>query len=220
MARQHQLFDDHADRYDAWYDGPAGRVLLASELACLGQLLEHLRRPYLEIGTGTGRFGTALGIQYGLDPSARALRRAHRRGLRVAQGVGEAAPFRSSKFGGILIAFTLCFAPDPLGLLKEAHRMLTPDGGLVLGELPRGTPWADFYTRRGKESDPLYAAAHFHSQDEVEEMLREAGFQVIRCRSTLFQRPGQPAYTQEEPREGLAPGAGFVAIAAVKAGRS
>lgn len=122
----------YTDRYDAWYDTPKGRALLASEVACLKPLLQRFPRPYLEVGVGTGRFAQALGIGYGVDPSVRALDKAVQRGVKA--------------------------------------------------------------------------------------LLKETGLCVTSFRSTLFQPPGLKVYREEEPVDGYVSGAGFVAIAAVKAG--
>ena len=207
-----------ADRYDTWYDTAKGRILLAVELACLKPLLQRFPRPYLEVGVGTGRFAQALGIGYGIDPSARALDKALQRGVKALLGVGEALPFRDATFGAVLMAFTLCFVKDPGAVMREIRRVLFPGGGLVLGLLLKGTPWADFYEQRGREGDPLFSAAHFYCREEVEALLKESGLCVTGFRSTLFQPPGLKVYREEAPVDGYAPGAGFVAIAAVKAG--
>ncbi|MBI3989126.1 MAG: class I SAM-dependent methyltransferase [candidate division NC10 bacterium] len=211
-------FNTDADRYDAWYDTPKGRVLLASEVACLKPFLQRFPRPSLEVGVGTGRFAQALGIGYGVDPSSRALDKARERGVKVVLGVGEALPFRNDGFGAVLMAFTLCFVQDPSMVLREIHRVLFAGGGLVLGLLLKGTPWADFYAERGREGDPLFRTAHFYAREEVEALLKEHGLSVTSSRSTLFQPPGLEMYREEEPVDGSVPGAGFVAMLAVKAG--
>lgn len=208
----------YTDRYDAWYDTPKGRALLASEVACLKPLLQRFPRPYLEVGVGTGRFAQALGIGYGVDPSVRALDKAVQRGVKALLGVGEALPFRDATFGAVLMAFTLCFVEDPSTVMREIHRVLFSGGGLVLGLLLRGTPWANFYEQRGREGDPLFSTAHFYRREEVEALLKETGLCITSFRSTLFQPPGLKVYREEEPVDGYVSGAGFVAIAAVKAG--
>lgn len=208
------VFGEHADRYDAWYDTPKGRALLATEIACLRPFLSRLRRPYLEVGVGSGRFAIALRIDYGVDASPVALRRARARGIEPVSGVAESLPFSSGSLGAVLIAFTLCFVEGPLAALTEARRVLVPGGGLVPGLLLKGTPWADWYAQRGAEGHPIFGTARFHSKEDVESLLAMAGFQITSYCSTLFQRPGLDAYEKEQPREGYCSGAGFVAIAA------
>ena len=39
------------------------------EVDCLKPLFHEHKRPYLEIGVGSGRFAQALGIEYGVDTS-------------------------------------------------------------------------------------------------------------------------------------------------------
>src|SRR3972149_5335474 len=56
IFRVHRVFDEYAERYDAWYDSPKGRALLGTEVACLRPLLSQFPQPYLEVGVGTGRF--------------------------------------------------------------------------------------------------------------------------------------------------------------------
>jgi len=107
-------FDEYVEQYEAWYNSPKGKALLATEVACLRPMLARFPRPYLEIGVGSGRFAQALGIEYGLDRSGGSLAITRGRGVQVAAGTGEALPFRDARFGGVLITFTLCFIHDPL----------------------------------------------------------------------------------------------------------
>jgi hypothetical protein len=51
-----RLFEALADRYDAWYDGPVGRIAFPLEVECLRPLLKGAPFPWLEVGVGTGRF--------------------------------------------------------------------------------------------------------------------------------------------------------------------
>jgi ubiquinone/menaquinone biosynthesis C-methylase UbiE len=212
-----QVFDDYAERYDAWYDSANGQALLATEVECIRPLFEPFAKPYLEVGVGPGRFAEALGIEYGLDPSVQALAKAQRRGIKALLATGESIPFGDGHFGAALLAFTLCFVRDPHAVLQEVGRVLVPGGGLVLGLLLRGTPWADLYVRQGAEGHPLYRTAHFYSREEVEALLKQAGFHVRRYRSALFQKPELEKYQEEQPVDSYIPGAGFVGIAAVRA---
>jgi ubiquinone/menaquinone biosynthesis C-methylase UbiE len=209
-------FQEDAQQYDAWYETPKGRALLATEAACLRPLLSQFPRPYLEIGVGTGRFSQALEIEHGIDPSAPALEVARMRGVSVQQARGECIPFGDSSFGGVLMALTLCFVGDPDAVIREVRRVLMPGGGLVLGLLLKGTPWADSYARRGQEGHPIYSSAHFHTRTEVEDLLRRGGFTIARYRSTLFQEPGLKSYGVEVSIEGFAQEAGFVGLAVAK----
>jgi SAM-dependent methyltransferase len=136
------LFERLAARYDAWYDGPAGRAVFSSEVACLRPLLRGLPRPWAEVGAGSGRFAAALGVDMGLDTAAAPLALACSRGVRVVRGVGEHLPFRAGVLGAVLVVVTVCFAEDPAALLAEARWVIRPDGAVVLGEVFAESPWA------------------------------------------------------------------------------
>jgi ubiquinone/menaquinone biosynthesis C-methylase UbiE len=139
---------------------------------------------------------------------------ARRRGVCTIQGLGEQLPFRSSSIGGVLVAFTICFVRDPAHVLGEISRVLIPGGGLVLGFLPRGTPWAEMYARRGAEHHPIYETARFYTAKEVEDLILRAGLRITDFRSTLLQPPGLDTYASEEPTEKYRPEASFLAVAA------
>jgi ubiquinone/menaquinone biosynthesis C-methylase UbiE len=204
-----------AQRYDAWYDTPKGKAILAIEAACLRPLVERFPRPRLEVGVGTGRFAQALGIEYWLDPAPGPLAIARSRGVMAVQGYGEALPFARGTFGCVLLAFTLCFVADASAVLREAHRVLRPEGGLVMALLLKGTPWASSYAARGAHGHPIYRDARFQTRHEVEALLKKAGFQVTAWRSALFQPPGLEAYAWEDPIEGYNPAAGVHAVGAM-----
>lgn len=218
----YEMFDSLAEQYDAWYDTPRGRWLFTAEVGCLRPFVDRLGEPRLEIGVGTGRFAEELGVSQGVDPAPRPLAIAASRGVETECTAGEDLPYDDDSFGGILIVFTLCFVDDASGVLREANRVLRPDGDLVLGVIPRDTQWADEYSRRGREGHPLYSAAHFFSIVEIENLLTTAGFQVAGFRSTLFTAPHEISdaverQRVEEVRSGLVAGAGFVTLSARKA---
>jgi len=210
-----QLFDTRARKYDAWYDTEPGKTLFAMEADCLRPFIDR-RELWLELGVGSGRFARTLGIQYGIDSSRPFLDIARSRDIRVVQGVGEALPFRSRAFAGVLMALVLCFMQQPEKALAEAARVLKDKGCLALGMIFKESPWAKYYTRLGQEGHPIYRNAVFHSRREVEAMLEETGFSELTYRSVLLQPPGLASYKMELPLDGYKANAGFVALKAVK----
>lgn len=129
-------------------------------------------------------------------------------------GLGEHLPFRSSSFGAVLVAFTICFVRDPALVLTEISRVLICGGGLVIGFLPRGTVWADMYVRRGAEGHPIYKGARFDTAGQVEGLIEGAGLRITGYLSTLLQPPGPETYSIEDPAEGYRAHASFIAVAA------
>ena len=130
-----------------------------------------------------------MGAEYGVEPALSMLQMAKARGIQVVEAFGEKIPFPGRMFGVILIAFTLCFLDQPQKALEEARRVLQPDGGLVLGLILRGSPWAEFYQAKGKGGHPIFSQAHFYSKGEIEDLLKAGGFVTWDYCSTLFQPP-------------------------------
>jgi len=207
------ILDILTEKYDAWYDSEEGRRLYESELKCLKPLVEHAPPPVLEIGVGTGRFAMHFINVIGVDPAAKALKMAEKRGVRTVQAYGEKLPFADETFGCVLIIAALCFAEDPLKVLKEAKRVLKPDGSVILGVIPRDSPWGTFYQKKKKQGSPFYREARFNTFHDIQRMIEESGLVVAGIRSTLLQRPDGPRVI-EEPVEGYSRDAGFLCIEA------
>jgi len=211
------LFDTLAAEYDAWFESAEGRPLFESEVRCLHRVLPGERRPWLEVGVGTGRFAQALGVDLGIDPAARALTMASARGIRVVQARGEALPFASSRFGVVLVVVTLCFAPLPLALMRESRRVLADGGQVVLGLVVADSPWGRHYARLGAMGHRFYSRARFYTMAEVRRLAAEAGLTAAEACCTLLQRPGAAPFVVEDPHEGWDPRASFVALSLAKA---
>jgi ubiquinone/menaquinone biosynthesis C-methylase UbiE len=205
------IFDILTDKYDAWYDSEEGRPLYESELKCLRPMVESAPLPILEIGVGTGRFAMHFPGATGIDPSLASLKMAAERGVKTVHGYGENLPFDAGTFGCILIIVTLCFVENPLEVLREAKRVLRKDGSIIIGLVPKNSPWGIFYGEKKRAGHPFYSTANFYTLTDMEEMLQMAGLKIARIRSTLLQRPNEPRRV-EEPLEGYVDGAGFLCI--------
>lgn len=180
------IFDQQVADYDAWYETAAGTAALAAESATLAPLLEGLPQPWLEIGVGTGRFASTLGVTFGIDPAHGALILARCRGVQVAVARGEHLPFRDATFGAALVVVTLCFVEDPKAVLREARRVVRPGGALVLGIVPSDSPLGARYQERGRAGHPYYSRARFYSRGDIDALLANVGMRRLRTRSTLI----------------------------------
>jgi len=196
MARD-APFEQHAARYDAWFEQHDAAYV--SELLALRPFVP-LQGRGLEIGVGSGRFAAPLGVQAGIDPSPAMLARARERGVEVFRGVAEQLPFEDDSFDYAMVVTTLCFVDSPAGMLAEARRVLKAGGTLVIGFIDRESPLGRAYQAHKAES-VFYREATFHSADEVERLLLEAGFSIEAWAQTLS-RPLDQARDIEALRSG------------------
>ncbi len=202
------IFDEHYRRYDSWYE--KNKFAYLSEIEAIKKIVPTAGRG-LEIGVGTGRFASALGIKYGVDPSLNMLRVARERGLEVVSGCGEKIPFLSSSFDYVAIIISFCFLKDPCGALKEAYRVLKKGGMVIVGIVDKDSFLGRFYQ---KKDSIFYKYATFFGAREVRKMLEEAGFSKACFYQTLFKLP-QYINSIESPLRGYGKG-GFVVISAQK----
>ncbi len=208
-----KAFDRVCRDYDAWYEG---NVLFENELVAI-KALRPIEKPALEIGVGTGRFAASLGLDLGLDPSLEMLTLAKTRGVKVVCGVAEALPFSDASLATVAFFFSLCFVEDPRQALGEAFRVLRLQGHLLLGIVPRESPWGVFYLKKAQEGHPLYRYARLLGLREAQKLARSVGFALEAAVSTLFSPPSTPP-RPEPPQPGLHPEAGLVVMRLLKTG--
>jgi SAM-dependent methyltransferase len=207
-------FNDLATEYDAWFDGD-GKLVFDIEVKAFQEILPILPRSWIEIGVGSGRFARALGIDTGIEPSINLVKMARQRGINTFWGRGEQKFFEEASIGTVFLITTLCFLDSPLEVLKEAYRILKPEGKIVLGVVLRDNPWGQQYQQKKMEGHRFYKHATFYQCNEVTRLTIQAGFVGERIISTLFQKPGEVKHL-EKPLEGLYLDAGFVIIVAEK----
>ena len=203
-------FQAHSERYEAWFARHEAAYL--SELLAVRALLPWSGRG-LEIGVGSGRFAAPLGIQVGVDPAPAMLALAAARGIEVVVGTAEQLPFPPARFDYALVVTTLCFVDSPARMLADAHRVLKPNGSLVIGFIDRDSPLGRDYLAHQAES-VFYREATFYSADEVERLLNEAGFTIRAWGQTLSR-----SLAETREIEPLQPGRGrcsFVVVSACK----
>lgn len=203
------LFNRLAEEYDGWYERE--KLTFEIEVKAFQPILPFLPKPWLELGIGSGRFAQALGIRWGIDPAKKLLQIAKGRGIKVVAGRGESMPIFSKRIGTVFVIITLCFVKYPRPLLQECHRVLVREGKIVIGFIPRGSPWGKFYMEKKKRGHPFYRLARFYSVGEMEHMIMEAGFSIQGISSILFQKPGE-VKSHENPMKGYRPQAGFLVL--------
>lgn len=215
IADNHPPFDALAADYDRWFDQPDGDMLFASELKAIQEVLISLPAPWLEIGVGSGRFAQALGITTGLDPAGRLLDIARSRGILTLKGSIEDISLPSESFGAAFLIMTLCFLENPAAALQKIRPILKPGGRLVVADVPADSAWGRLYLKKKRRGHPFYKYANFYTYQQLQDMLKQAGFKVTGTVSTLMQKPGQQAAV-ENPVNGYRKSAGFLVITASK----
>jgi SAM-dependent methyltransferase len=140
-----------------------------------GELVEFLE------GKGVGSF--VVNLELSLRMIQTGLRMG-RRGHFVQSDLGDLA-VRSGTVGLVVSLETLEHCPDPARFLRELHRVLAPDGGLILSCPPRYAEivlwvYERFATNHGE------GPHEFLSSWKVKRLLRESGFRLLDHRGTLF----------------------------------
>lgn len=216
-----QIFNDLAEDYDGWFD--ENLEIYQAEAETLAAMTPKTGRG-LEIGIGTGRFAVPLGIRTGIDPAHRALRYALARDIHVCQAIGERLPFASDQFDFVLLNTVDPFVLDIGIILNEIYRVLKGHGRIIVGMIDKDSPLGQDIDA-GKEKDPFFRIARFHSADEMILQLRNAGFSNVVCRQTLMHGANADAHDKEsfdnafvQIKDGFGEG-GFIALRAEKLAR-
>jgi SAM-dependent methyltransferase len=210
MARV-DSFEKNVERYESWFE--RNRPTYESELEAIRVMLPRSGKG-LEIGVGTGLFAAPLGVRFGIDPSMNMVRAAMRRGVEVILGAGENLPCKEGSFDILLMVTTICFLDDVPRTLKEAYRVLTNGGCIVIGFIDRESLLGRVYETY-KKGNLFYKDATFLSADDVLFYLKQTGFSDFVFRQTIF---GNPAEMKEIDPVKLGYGEGsFVIVRGKKA---
>jgi len=202
------IFDQYWRRYDTWYD--EYKFAYLSEIEAIKKVLP-MKGKGLEIGVGTGRFASVLGISNGIEPSTKMAKLAQKRGIRVQIGNGENLPYRDKEFDYVLIAITICFVQKPKKVISEAKRVLKDNGKIILAIVDQNSFLGKFYQEK---KSIFYKEANFFSVKEMVKLLEDNEFGKFSFYQTIFNLP-EKVKTIETPLEGYGKG-GFVVISGEK----
>ena len=192
MART-SPFDENTKQYEEWFANYPW--VFQAELHAIKALLPT-GGCGIEIGVGTGRFASRLGITIGLEPSSRMRTLAQARGIEVLSGVAENLPIKNAAIDFVLLVTTICFLSDPYLAFLEIHRVLKAKGTLIVAFVDRTSPVGRLYEEK-KANSIFYRDATFYSAVEVMELMELADFSRFLFRQTLFQ--GLTETTADEP---------------------
>ncbi len=179
------------DRAQAFFAGAAAswekmRADLYGDEFVRSAALELLPQGYVvaDLGCGTGHVAAELaGVVcrvLAVDNSPAMLRAARKRtagfaNVELRRGDLAALPIDDGSCDAALLLLALTYVPDPPAALKEARRILKPDGKLVIADLlPHDRE--DFQREMGQQCRGF-------SLDGIREMLVAAGFDNTRARA-------------------------------------
>jgi SAM-dependent methyltransferase len=105
-------------------------------------------------------------------------------GLDVFTGTLEAAGFPSEEFDVVVSYYVLLHLSDPLGLLREVHRILKP-GGLLCVAVPNVQSLHFWLNRRAWIAERLLLNGYFYefSPRTLRRLLETANFQTLSLRT-------------------------------------
>ncbi len=206
-----KIFDKYFKEYDDWFI--ENEKLYLSEMKVIRSLMPSFNEA-LEIGVGTGRFASPLGIKTGVEPSENMAGHARRRGIDVHTGIAEDLPFADNSFDLALMVTTVCFVNDALKSVREAYRVLKENGCLIIGFIDKESELGKEYQRK-KEKSRFYGPATFFSTREIIRMLKKAHFTDLKIKQSLFFING--GIDTESMADGYGSGS-FVAVKAMKKG--
>ncbi len=163
-------------QFEDWYQSPLGREVAAQEAACLAGMLEGIFGHYLLQVGGAARFGEVVAaspIRHRILLPA-AVHRAEL-GMQIVASP-EHLPVASDSLDAVLLAHSLDFAPDPRQVLREAERVLIPEGRLLILGFNALSPWGLWSLARPGGRVPW--CGHFLTRYRVGDWLSLLGFDV------------------------------------------
>jgi arsenite methyltransferase len=137
----------------------------------------------LDVGCGTGATAEYLknshGLKtFGLDLSSSLLHQGRQRdpGLTLIRGNADRLPIRDSTFHALFCECVLSLTPDPVGVLKEFHRVLIPGGFLLLTDLYQRVPLVKQESTTTAINCCLNGAV---GKDQIQVITARAGFNIF-----------------------------------------
>ena len=161
----------------------------------------------LEIGIGSALnlpfYSPMVDEVVGVDPSPALLAMAQARRVGIAypltvlQGTGEALPVEDEGFDTVVMTWSLCSVADPISVLREAKRVLRPNGQLLFaehGQAPDAAVrrWQDRLTPAWKR-----IAGGCHLNRRMDHLVAAAGFALDRIETGYAGAPRPMTFMYE-----------------------
>jgi len=204
-------FDTHYAEYDVWFDRNAN--VYESELLAVREVLPP-PGDWVEIGVGSGRFASKLGIRTGIEPADGIATLARGRGVDVVKGRAECLPLENDSIDAAFLMTTLCFVSDIDRTFSEVTRVLRTGGYAIVAFIPKDSQFGELYNTDTQENR-FFRHATLHTTRRVLDAMGVAGLEIERTVQTLTGSPQHANDRIEPPTEGHESGS-FVVVRALK----
>jgi ubiquinone/menaquinone biosynthesis C-methylase UbiE len=175
-------FEKYPSKYENWFK--KNKFAYKSELLAIKKVLPNDNKS-IEIGVGSARFASPLGIKIGIDPSKEMLKIAQKRDILIINAVAENLPLREDTFSFALMVTTICFVENLISAFHEAYRIIRHKGSLIVSFIDKNSSVGKSYQKR-KYKSKFYKVATFYSVKEVLSNLKKAGFMFFEFYQTIF----------------------------------
>lgn len=164
-----------ADNYDNWYKNPLGKFVDEIERNVVMDLAKPQKNEkVLDLGCGTGIYSLLflnMGLKVtGIDQSDFMLEKAREKTNKINFIKADAynLPFPNESFDLVVSVTMFEFLDDPQKAAREAYRVLSPGGRLIICVIGAKSTWAKLYREKAKaENQSPYKAAKFYTLEEV-----------------------------------------------------
>lgn len=204
MNNNISIFDENTLEYDNWFEKHPN--IYQSEILALKKAIPKTGKG-IEIGVGTGRFAKPLNIKYGVEPSENMAKTAEQRGITIIRGIAEELSIEDGTYDFALMVTTVCFLSDIPKAFSEVHRILKVKGEFILAIIDKNSELGKKYQKE-KKNNKFYKDAHFHSTEEITQLLAQVHFDNFSYWQTL---KGNNQDIVEKPIKGFGKGS-FVVI--------
>lgn len=164
-----EYFERNYENYDQWYEDHPREY--SEQVEFLEGIIPEGKG--IEIGVGTGRFASALGIEYGIDYLPVMVEESNRRGIKAVLSDATDLPFPDNSFDFSFSIVTMCFLDRPREALIESRRIART---VVTVILDRDCEYVRNIIRK---RIGFYEFATFYNEKELVDMYRNAGFTEI-----------------------------------------
>lgn len=159
----------------------------------------------IELGAGSGLnlpfYGAQVTRLHALDPSEALQAMASRKLAQAAfpvdllLGSAEEIPLADRSVDTVVTTWTLCSIPDVTKALREARRVLKPDGSLLFVEHGHAPDLGVAAWQRRIEPMWKPLAGGCHLTRPIDRLIREAGFEITELETTYLKGPRPLTYT-------------------------